>query len=134
MCLDTRYPPEVEKKMIAKLPEEFVVYKVVDRDYIGYKSLIFWSTQLFKIGVNKARTKSTAGIGDSKYNSGFHSFKTRLGIKRFHQKLGWSTYPVIKAKVRREWVTAIGKQCGYQVIVSRKIIMPSPDDEKARVA
>ena len=140
MCLDFRYDPETEKAMIAKLPDEFVVYrKVYLREYDEtapyYASVIRWPIFRFKPGANKAVIDRKFIRSDKmqKYEPGFHSYKTHQGINRLHKNLGWSGYHTVKAICRREWVTAIGMQCGCRVIVSKKIIMPSPTDKKAIV-
>ena len=155
MCLDTRYPPDVEKKMIAKLPDEFVVYRLVRKVqcrsgynyYSRFGAIIKRSSfgrnaYKFKKGVNIALKKHRVygwGEGGKKffYVLYFHSFRTAKAAKKFSEGYtlcNTGTSCVIKARVRRADITSRGMQGNYQVIVSRKIIMPDPKDRKAVIA
>lgn len=134
-----RYDKKTEKAMIAKLPDEFVVYKVVDTkcwaedtgDGKGY-----WpefGRGRFKKGICVSDPPPRAGLPSKgpEYICHFHSFRTVKGVKdwgtNFHEKM-------VACRVKREWVTAIGKQKRHVVIVSEKIIMPSSSDKTAIVA
>lgn len=134
MCLDMRFKPEVEKKMIAKLPDGLItVYKVVNKTGKHYRPVLFGVA--FKTGVNKANTGMNIEVGrtlqvDNKYESGYHSFRAVWGSRRW-AKYSWRRR--IKMKIRKKWITAIGKQGGAVVYVTDRIISPSLRDKSAVV-
>ncbi len=132
MCLDTRFKPEVEKKMIAKLPDGLItVYRVVRRQDSRYKAV--FAGFVFKIGLNHAKLSRSTRLGLAKYKPGFHSFKTVCGTD-----LIWFSNSIrvqtIKYHIRKEWITAIGTEKGYHVYVTDRIISPSLRDKSAVVA
>lgn len=130
MCLDTRFKPEVEKKMIAKLPGGLItVYKITAKRRSRYIGPCRGTR--FRIGLNCASTchsitdwRDTVG-----YQSGYHSFTRARSARKW-----WGRgYSVIKFQIRKGWITAIGKQDGCIVYVTDRIISPSLRDKSAIV-
>ncbi len=136
MCLDTRFKPEVEKKMIAELPDGLItVYRVVDKIRGRYESPYFG--RKFRVGLNHAKTKIRIalryppGTKDT-YSPRFHSFAKMCELRRWGRlSLRCRTY--VKFQIRKEWITAIGKQNSYLVYVTDRIISPSLRDKSAVV-
>ena len=136
MCLDTRFKPEVEKKMIAKLPDGLIaVYRVVDKLFGRYESPYFG--RRFRVGLNYAKTKHRIallhppGTKDT-YSPKFHSF-VKLRDLRCWGRLSLHCRTHIKCHIRKEWITAIGKQNSYLIYVTDRIISPSLRDKSAVV-
>ncbi len=133
MCLTMRFKPEVEKKMIAKLPDGLItVYRVIHKYRSVYKSL-FWNTA-FRIGVNHANTTTTIFTRGAKssYKSGYHSFVTLQGVHGWwHLDSAGTTRKCVKFQIRKEWITAIGRQNGCIVYATDRIISPSLRDKSA---
>ena len=134
MCLTMRFKSEVEKKMIAKLPDGLItVYKVVNKTGKYYYPVLFGVT--FKTGMNKADTSVNIEISrtlqvDNKYESGYHSYRALWGTQCW-AKCSWRRR--VKMKIRKKWITAIGKQAGAVVYVTNRIISPSLKDKSALV-
>ena len=132
MCLTTRFKPEVEKKMIAKLPDGLItVYRVVRRQDSRYKAVFAGS--VFKVGLNHAKVSNSSQLGLAKYEPGYHSFKTRHGTDCAWFR-NWIGVRPVKYQIRKEWITAIGTEKGCHVYVTDQIISPSLRDKKAVVA
>ena len=128
MCLDMRFEPEVEKKMIAKLPDGLItVYKVVRVKENRYKPLCFWDAANFKTGMNKAEVVKINSWYLA-YFSGYHSFRAVSGRRMFDKR-----DPCIKFQIRKKWIAAIGTQEGHVVYVTDRIISPSLRDKSAVV-
>ena len=130
MCLDRRFTPEVEKKMIAKLPDGLItVYKAA---FIKNCHILSWLRgRRYKVGENVAKdTSGRYGIRP-RYGIGFHSFCTLRGLQAYLGVCGGLLH--IKFQIRKEWITAIGKQHGHIVYVTDRIISPSLRDKSAVV-
>ena len=126
MCLDTRFKPEVEKKMLSKLPDGLItVYKVVR--LIGSHYCTEFNHGRFRVGLNRVTSQVRLGRGDYVYFSGYHSFCTKVGVYK------WRGQHIVKMQIRKEWITAIGKQDGCTVYVTDRIISPSLRDKSAVV-
>ncbi len=100
------------------------VFKVVANSIIPleaepqkYRALIF--IYIFDIGVNLAD------------NYGFHVFKTQAGAVNW--KYSISDFKVVKCKIKRRWIKAIGTQIGHVAYRTSKIVMPPVQDKKAIV-
>ena len=133
MCLDMRFEPEVEKKMIAELPDGLItVYKHVAKKKRAYYALR--APLRFRVGINVANTSVTldTGKGYDSYDSGYHSLKTDAIMKRYAE-LNTGPEPFIKFQIRKQWITAIGKQSRCVVYVTDRIISPSLKDKSAVV-
>lgn len=131
MCLNTRFKPETEQKMIAKLPDGLItVYRIVRRQDSKYKAVFAGS--VFKIGLNCARVSTSDRLGLAKYEPGFHSFKTVHGTDRAWFR-GFIGVQAVKYQIRKEWITAIGTEKGCHVYVTDRIISPSLRDKSAVV-
>lgn len=130
MCLDMRFKPEVEKKMIAKLPDGLItVYKAA---FIKNGRILSWLRERRYIaGEHKAKNLSAKYDNPPWYGIGFHSFVTLRGIKNYLCAV--DTLHYIKFQIRKEWITAIGKQGGCIVYVTDRIISPSLRDKSAVV-
>lgn len=125
MCLDTRFKPETEKKMIAKLPDGLItVYKIVRKKNSSYHPL-FWGSR-FRVGLNHA--KACAHYSNFR---GFHVFKTQRGAMNSYTFI--SRRAVVKMQIRRGWITAIGRHGGCLGYVTDRIISPSLRDKSAIV-
>ena len=128
MCLDMRFKPEVEKKMIAKLPDGLItVYKAA---VIKNNRIFSWLRgRRYNTGNNKAKNLSRRYELPLWYGIGFHSFVTLYGIKKYLCAV--ATLHYIKFQIRKEWITAIGKQGNCIVYVTDEIISPSLRDKSA---
>ncbi len=128
MCLTTRFKPEVEKTMIAKLPDGLItVYKAA---VVKNSHIFSWLRgRRFDTGKNKAIDLSSRNEPSPWYGVGFHSFVTLYGIKKYLHAGGALHY--IKFQIRKEWITAIGKQENCIVYVTDRIISPSLKDKSA---
>lgn len=132
MCLDMRFKPEVEKKMIAKLPDGLItVYRIVRLEHSRYRAV--FARSVFKVGLNRAIVSISCRLGLAKYKPGFHSFKTVHGTDRAWFR-GFIGVRAVKYQIRKEWITAIGTEKGCHVYVTDRIISPSLRDKKAVVA
>ena len=135
MCLDTRFKPEVEKKMITALPDGLItVFRWVEiKNTGGYKAL--WTEYSFYAGLNRA-TYSRLG-GQKKlnglYKAGFHSYRSKLSAKRAGPNKSACCVVLIRAQIRKEWIGAIGKSGRCIVYVTDRIISPSSRDKSAIV-
>ncbi len=131
MCLDKRFSPEVEKKRIAKLPDGLItVYKAA---FITDSHICSWLRERrYIVGQNEAKDLSDWHDRPPRYGIGFHSFATLRGLKRYLNPV--ETLHLIKFQIRKEWITAIGKQKKCIVYVTDRIISPSLKDKKAVVA
>ena len=149
MCLDMRYDKKTEKAMIAKLPDEFVVYKIVKKRGSKYHPPCVLTFTSYEIGLNEAPTSrfQIPAHGWPKikpvrnYLPYYHCFRTKQGAMTWGRSLLQDKKRhVVKLKIPKKWIRAIGVQKGfytrnyYQVIVSKKIIMPDPSDKTAVVA
>ena len=121
MCLGVVYSEEKQKKILDKLPNVIEVYKVVRYSGKKYKAEI--KNFSFLTRLNKA-THTLRNVDPGGYKGGFHSFKSLHGAKEWKYG-GWGSELIIKCKIKKAWITAIGSQNGV-VFVTNKIIMPSP--------
>ncbi len=130
MCLDMRFKPEVEKKMIAELPDGLItVYKAV---FIRNGRLSSWLRQRpYSVGENKAKDLSPEYDRPPSYGIGFHSFATLRGLRKYLNAAG--DLHLVRFQIRKEWITAIGKQKKCIVYVTDRIISPSLRDKSALV-
>ncbi len=136
MCLDTRFKPEVEKKMIAKLPDGLItVYRMVTRHDGRYFPL--FNSGRFHVGLNHANTRTAITIcrGGTKYPAGYHSFTSIKDLRNWRELEYWPERRFVKFRIRKSWITAIGKQVhlGNEMIVyvTDRIISPSLRDKTA---
>ena len=129
MCLTTRLKHEVEKEKINALPDGFItVYKRVQMDNGSYVPSIRGGR--FRVGLNNAKnTAITLGYCGHRYLAGFHSFKTRRGVRNWGANTRWC--PHVKFQIRKEWIVAIGRQDGCICYVTDRIVAPSLKDESA---
>lgn len=126
MCLDMRFKPEVEKKMIAKLPDGLItVYRYVDHKNGKYISPFRGCR--FRVGINHANTKC---VICNRYPSGYHSFKSLRGAKKswLHRHA-----LLVKFQMRKGWITTVGIDDAL-VYVTDRIISPSLRDKSAVVS
>lgn len=135
MCLDMRFKPEVEKKMIAKLPDGLItVYRwVTVKTGGGYKAL--WTDYSFSAKLNRATRSVASGQMELNglYEPGFHSYKSKRGAKWAGAGKNWGRQLLIKARIRKEWIGAIGKSGRCIVFVTDRIMSPSSRDKSAVV-
>ena len=133
MCLGTRFNRETEKRMIAALPDGLIpVYRTVTRPYNRAFHAVF-SFYTYYAGMNRnqpCRSDGRALI--SEYKPGFHSFRAMSMALRSEIRSRRTTY-VIKAHIRKEWITAIGKTDGAVIYVTNRVFSPSCRDESAIV-
>lgn len=107
MCLDAISDP----KLIDKLPEEFVAYKVMKQQdgrgftaeyiHMGYLPFMFKSKN-----VSRKTVCTTQCRHGHKYVPHFHCFKTLEAARR------WETWgrSIVKIKIKRQDVTCVGWQ------------------------
>ena len=119
MCLGRVYPKEKKNNIIKKLTKKggwITVWKVVKKNLLS-DCLLFQ----FVPGVNKSPRRGVLTVKQVNYIPYFHSYCSRKGAQ------AWGVdedEKIIKCRVRPSWITAIGNQDGYDVIVSRKIVIP----------
>lgn len=131
MCLDMRFKPEVEKKMIAKLPDGLITaYRSVRKRNSYYIAL--WRKTRFCVGLNHACTDQQISCGPRSYQAGYHSFVTKHGLRKYARN-PFAEEVLVTSQIRKEWITAIGKQGGCIVYVTDRIISPSLRDKPAVV-
>ncbi len=122
MCLDRLYSDKEKKAFLAKLPNEFIVWKLMNkrgvRDYVA----VVFST-IFKAGLNITRTKRNLYPS---YALGYHSFFKRAPALRWRKNV--EVYRTVPVKIKKRWVRFIGTQhLGDHrpvVIVTNRIICP----------
>ncbi|KKL01464.1 hypothetical protein LCGC14_2627010 [marine sediment metagenome] len=133
MCLDMRYPKIIRKIMVAFMPNTITAYKYVD-NFKGLYSPRFRG-KAFVVGENEAKGTKIDTSRWQSYDAGFHSFPDMKALRIYLPDLSClgARACVVKCKIKKEWITAIGKQEGARVIVSKKIIMPDPSDKNAVV-
>ena len=150
------------KRIIDHMPEKVKVYKVVaerisNKEYIPPYSILnspsrkYIDPTPYKEGLNEAVTLWNIGevktdLIDNIYRSGFHFYKDKAKARqsaRYMNKFNTGKKPVFKFKVvtctvKKEWITAIGKQWGItrgrydimdstamsNIIVTNKVIFP----------
>ena len=122
MCLDRLYTNEEKKAFLAKLPNEFTVWKVMRRlDSHKYDAVV-WSV-IFKAGLNITRTIENSY---PPYALGYHSFFKREPALRWRRQHEF--YRTVPVKIKKRWVRFIGTQSlgGHRpvVIVTNRIICP----------
>ncbi len=136
MCLDMRFKPEVEKKMIAKLPDGLItVYRMVTKHEGHYHPL--FNPGRFRVGLNRANTRGSITIcrGGSKYHAGYQSFTTLEDLRKWRDLRDFPERRFVKFQIRKVWITAIGRQKhlgnSLLVYVTDRIISPSLRDKSA---
>lgn len=138
MCLDMRFKPEVEKQMIAKLPNGLItVYRMVAKHDGRYHPL--FNLGRFTIGLNRANTRASITIsrGGRKYHAGYHSFTSIEDLRKWRVLENFPERRYVKFQIAKDWITAIGKQWHGQhkllVYVTDRIISPSLRNQTAVV-
>ncbi len=123
MCLDKNFDEKKTEKILKKLPEEITVYKVIQKNksekcYTG----LFHVKFEYKEGENRAEISNFTPI-----DSGFYTFKTKIGawIYNFGSSIKAS---IIKCKLYKKDIRAIGKQGGFLTFVSSKLTVPKYKD------
>ena len=129
MCLDTRFKPVVQKRMIAKLPDGLIaVYKITAKRRSRYVGPC--RDTRFRVGQNKANTQEEIRAWNVVYQAGYHSFARAKSARKW-----WgSSYLLVRFHIRKEWITDIGTEVGCIVYVTNRIISPSLRDKSAVVA
>lgn len=134
MCLDVVYRGKQKREALAKLPDEFVVWKVV-RQYAdgNRKPLCFGQDCSLEAGEMAAPYRGGTGEG---YRAGWHANLSREGVVAFVLRTGWSRVsfpyeedgaigiPIIKCKAKKKHIVAIGEQCDRKVVVLSHITFP----------
>lgn len=123
MCLSMRYSKKAEKAMIAKLPDEFVAYKVVVRDDNANPPTYIPACGGPALAIG--RIKYDDKLGNA---GGFQFFRK----KKDAINCGFSG-PRIKCTLKKKWVKQIGMfgDGKYQVLLANEWICPSPSDKTA---
>lgn len=132
MCLKTRYGTLTERRMIDNLPDGLItVYRAITaKNTGGYKAV--YSDYDFFSGLNHNRSCDSEGracIG-GKYEPGFHSFRARTGALRSKIAVR-RIVRIVKAQIRKEWITAIGITDGAVIYVTDRVYAPSCRDKSA---
>jgi hypothetical protein len=123
MCLSEVYYNKKDK--LKKFPNEITVYKSVYVENGKNKApLMLCDDHYYPEGLYSANTIKEIRAGDGiYYQSGFHCFLKKSDAFSFLPYS--STYKVIKCKVKKEHISAIGKQShfdlGDTVIVSQMV-------------
>jgi hypothetical protein len=128
MCLINILTEDEQKKMLENDSESITVYKVAYNPYPH----IYVSPYL--CGLGRTNYDGTQEADDSTtirtyegddYQAGFHFFLEKEAAVRLQQSIvaHREEYVVIPAIVRKEWITAIGKEHGHGIANSGKEIV-----------
>ena len=134
MCLDMRYDAEKEKRLINRLPAKpITVYRWVRRKGGGGYVAVFVNYS-YHVGLNHAVVSKKSGQMDLRgaYKAGFHSYKSVGGARRATMRHR-TDLVLIKAHIRKEWITAVGQSLECTVFVTDRITAPSCRNESAIV-
>jgi len=147
MCLERKYTKKGWEKILAGLPEEFTVWKVVVDHGMEYKEKwcesryitdcrtlpVYGGEMKFKTNIipvyttYAAQIASNCAFSDISFHAGF-SYKGG-GHFWLHKKdaQNWVEYPyqrVIRCRVKKKWITTVGEQGGGIVIVVKRAVFP----------
>ena len=135
MCLCKIHTEEQRKRTINKLKfskEGYkTVYKVFGVDDDGNLIAQFVDYK-FRKGKNTARNKYIIGLDGDKefhqYTPGFHAFLTKGKATKWISNCNWTRAKsgklIVKSvKIKKEWITDIGRQSHSNVVVSKHIII-----------
>lgn len=128
MCLDNVYEKKQKEQALKRLPDEFWGWRIcmkatkLSRKKTGYYPWAQRSQLRFRAGLNKA-IQERIGFRYS-YLSGFHFLLTKKNIKRWHPWYEKDGYRRMHCRIKKKWITAIGKQQGLLCVVVSKAIFP----------
>lgn len=103
MCLRNLKKPETVERIKKTLPEAFYVWKIVSwseatTEYHSNNEPLLIKNKTYKAGNFPSRRRRLT------YTPGFHAFFSRKSARRYG---GFG--PIKKFRVKREWLTQIGK-------------------------
>ena len=133
MCLDVVYRGKQKKESLAKLPDEFPVWKMVRVDLNGkYRPLVFGTTTIQLYCGEMVAASGRYPVPS--YKLGWHANPSRSGTREFARANGWSTaipeqydaqaFQIIKCLAKKKHIVAIGSQDGHVVVVLSHITFP----------
>jgi len=116
MCLQSVYSRAEQRGLLKNKADSFYVWKAVEvcggNLYSGYRG------SLFRPGWNLRRCPAVLlGKGTDQYRSGFHSFLNRQSAMRWRRR----GERVIRCRVTKSSVIALGEQGGGDVVVTRRM-------------
>lgn len=129
MCLSTLWDKKTQKQWLTKHKGPLYGYKVVEGKDNGYYPLVFNWTRQHPVGIAELPKRKRYVMCDftiDKYVPYWHFYATRKGATHF----GLPSQIVIKCRIYKNSVTAIGRQDGKVVIVARKAKFPKYPNRK----
>lgn len=105
MCIVNRLSKEEVEEYKKGLPEEFVVYRCIDKKKPLYHDQVSGEPDSTIPGVHKAECWPNRR-NPIDYTSGFHVFRTRLVAERYI--IDWFCATVVPIKIRKSWIQEIG--------------------------
>ncbi len=134
MCIANRLNREQLRKLKAKLPNEFDVWRVMEERNGEIRGLYSSSNkdETSLPGLHKAKFLSVHKMFID-YAPGFHVFGTREGAGAFAEDFLNCSTVIVMARAKKEWVTAAGNAeiweahsslLDYRVFVLSHVLMP----------
>lgn len=138
MCLQYKYPDKIRKKIVDKLENSIILYKIaIVTNNNKYATLLIEEQEEYKVGLNVARKKKI-GVTDNiqmyhknrefeYYDTGFHFFEKKRDARqkmndRYYEKN--KRLEVIECHVQKKWITEIGVEDFKRVFVTEKAYFP----------
>lgn len=127
MCLHTVFRGKAKKDELAKLPDTIDCWKVALKrgNQFGSKYISEYRNYIYTIGWNKTKPIFIRSFG---YKIGFHAFLTK---KAAHHWSRGKYQSIVKCKIEKKDIVAVGKQLGHLCIVTKRIWIPKPRKKSA---
>ena len=126
MCLSTVYRGKEKKEALAKLPESGYYWKCVTSRGWGYIAPCYGTR--YKSGWNYVEAKRG---GQEEYPVAFHLFRTKAGLIAWLRWVGRDKKDkIVRCKVEKKDIVAIGKQSSDLCIVTTRFWCPKPRRNK----
>lgn len=128
MCLERVFTKKEREKVLAKLPEEFTVWKVIvdDVDWNKYEDECRYTTDCRWLPIHAGEMKFVANIiydrsRNIRYRGGGHFWLHKKDADEWK----WADFErVIRCRIKKEWITNMGEQRDGIVIVVKKAVFP----------
>lgn len=147
MCLDTRLSIKEERKAKSKFSDTLTAYKLVKIKNVVPGQGVYYTPIIqggaFKTGWNDAPTRKRItvyhcrfGKTNFKYLPYYHCFKTKyaaLQYKKMMYPYPTARHVVVKVKISKKYIRAIGDQDGYMCVITKRMWMPNPEDKTSIV-
>jgi hypothetical protein len=127
MCLERMFTKKERNEVLDKLPNEFTVWKVITDWGVGHRNMYGfdrYTTDCFHMPIHAGemqfKTNIIKGYGNS-YRGGGHFW---LRKKDAEEWIYGKFEKIIRCKIKKEWITNMGKQNNEIVVVAKKAIFP----------